>query len=141
MTGLVPMQEYRRVVEKCERLEIENADLRRDARATKGTGRLVAVCRKLGLTPSAGRMVISLADSDTVVSRECLLERMQSTSTHRLLYTQASRIRAVFEDHGGPEGAIQNMFAIGYQMTPAAKEWLRQTVPDAFPQQQRGPNR
>ena len=133
MSGLVPMHEYRRVVEKCERLEIENADLRRDARATKGTGRLAAVCRKLGLTPSAGRMLISLADSDTVLGRECLLERMKSGSTHRLLYTQASIIRAHIVDHGGPAGAIQNMFAIGYQMTPEARSWLKQTVPDAFP--------
>ena len=128
MSGLVPVEEYTRLANRCERLEAELADLRHERREQHSLAR-VAACRKaLGLTPQEATVLIEIADQAPRIvtldhARGSIPGCAEDTDTGRLLRVLISRIRTKTVRHGAPRG-IENIHGSGYRASATYQAWL-----------------
>lgn len=127
MSGLVPMAEYRRLVERCERLEDELAYYRSDDVEAGRAMRRNALRRTIGLGGHGAPLLCALIESPRGVHYGTLynLDRSQVVIVCRL--------RRALREAGCPVNAIESLRGIGHRLTTEGRAWLQQTCPDAFP--------
>ena len=132
MSGLVPMHEYRRVVEERDALKDEVAYLRSETGEDMSAARVSAVRVALGVPVRVARLLLCLAGAPTHAAvRFCKLEE-SGPYTLGSAKVQMHRLRVRLAALGAPD-AIETIWGMGYRLTPEARAWLRQHVPDAFP--------
>lgn len=132
MTGLVPMHEYRRVVEERDALKDEVAYLRSETGEDTSAARVSAVRAALRVPARVARLLICLVSAPA--HSAVRFARLEESGPYTLgsAKVQMHRLRARLAALGVPD-AIETIWGLGYRLTPEARAWLRQHVPDAFP--------
>lgn len=122
MSGLVPMDDYRRLALRCERLEEEVAALRAQVRADVNEIPMEAL-RGLGFRRREAEIVLELLTraplsvSRYSINRDCDYDHLASV--------YASKIRAKLKALGAPPDPIRNVWGVGYAMTSECAAWMR----------------
>lgn len=134
MTGLVPMHEHRRVVEERDALK-ERVRYLESEIGTPGDVEWFLVHRALKLQPARSRYALVLAKvAPRLVRPGAILCALGSEAAPKILDTYATNVRHAFAAAGFVGPVVKAVYGEGHMMTREAAAWLRQTVPDAFPQ-------
>lgn len=128
MTGLVPRADYDRVVRERDALAEENAWLRSGEKGRARTDRRTLLRKALpGLTHRSGAACV-----ERLIDNRLL--RYDAHYPERSQVTVVCEVRKALRRGGFVGDPIRCVWGEGHYLTDEARAWLRQTVPDAFPQ-------
>lgn len=113
------------------RLEARCAELEAELAYYRASPERATLFCQLGLTRKPARLLEALvrepqSDVDLLVAMD------SADASSELVKAQICNVRKVLKRAGAPAPVIKSIYGIGYELTEAARAWLKQRVPEAF---------
>jgi hypothetical protein len=125
----VPLRDYLALRDRCEDLEAEVRDLRREARLNAETAPVAILAKKLDIHPGAARLLIALAKAYPGYIRRV---PPSIEGGNRVMWVRMHTLRHALMDLGSPPEPVRTLRSVGYQLTDEAVQWLRGAIPSLF---------